>query len=63
MNTQELIQALIKDKLFDAACMYTHEKNDDKVGMLLTCAVGEYVNSSDVFDVMWELHNNKELYK
>ena len=63
MNTQELIQALIKDKLFDTACMYAYTKDSDKVSMLLTCATGEFIGSGKVFDVMWELHNNKELYK
>jgi hypothetical protein len=62
-TTQELIQALIKNKLFDAACMYSQELEHDKVWMLLGCATDDVFKSGTVTDVVWELNNNRELYK
>ena len=62
MNTQEIIQALIKDQLILNAKMQAHDHNFDKLSMLIAIATDKVATMNDLMGVAFELNKNGHWY-
>lgn len=63
MNTQEIIQALIKDQLIENAKMQAHDHNFGKLSMLIAIATDKVATVDELMDVTYELDKNSSLYQ
>jgi hypothetical protein len=59
---QEIIQALIKDRLIENAKMQAHDRNFDNISMLVAIATGRVVSHTMLIDIADELLLRPELY-
>ncbi len=63
MNTQEIIQSLIRECLIQNAKMQAHDHNFGKLSMLIAIATDKVATVDELMTVTYELDKNASMYQ